>query len=264
MIPSNIQFVVSCGSGSFFIFGGFIGIYHDRYGCSWGFYFGALFAFIGSMTLNATFDGVHPPVFAEICLQSAIASGGYGMVYVTALLVILKSVALRHRGKVNGFTQALWLLGSWGLDGYSVFDRAVWSLFLFVGSAFLVHETRSKWYKHRDWKYKPYFKVQYHKHFTLKQFTDFHFLSFVLMGGFMLCASYLYPSMIGLVVGSFKEQKLDWMYKQTICALAAGFALITGISIDLLKWYQRPAMFMFISICFAFAANTMIVFNMYS
>jgi len=239
IIPSNIQFIISCGSGSFFTFGGFIGIYHDRYGCSWGFYFGATFAFIGSLCLNATVQGVgwngSRPSFHKLCWQSAFASGGYGMIYVTTLLVILKSVALRHRGKVNGFTQALCILGSWGMDGFSLFDRGIISLFLFVASAFLVHETPSKWYMHRDYKYKPYFKVQYRKHFTLEQFTDFHFLSFAMMGSFMLCATYFYPSIVSLVLGSFKERNLDWMYKETISLSAAGFSMITGISIDLLK-----------------------------
>ena len=46
IIPSNISFILSCGTGCFFMFAGFYGPFYDRYGCSWGLYIGAILFWI--------------------------------------------------------------------------------------------------------------------------------------------------------------------------------------------------------------------------
>ena len=287
IIPSNISFILSCGTGCFFMFAGYYGIFYDRYGCSWGLYIGAILSFLGNLCLSASFQHIITPDMLQLSLQCSIVSGGYGMIYITCLLIIIKSAANRHRGKVNGFAQSLWMMGAYTTpklngaifkgvvdqnyiaeqdatnEGKMVLFRGIWTALLFIIGSFLINQHESKWYMHRDWKYKPYFKPKYNKHFTMKQFGDIQFWCFLVMGSFMLCACYLYPSQISLILDSFNERSNVSMYKQTISFLAAGSALITGIGIDLLKWYQRPAMFMFISVLLIFIANTMIIFNMY-
>ena len=282
IIPCNVSFILSCGTGCFFIFGGYYGIFYDRYGCSWGLYIGAVLSFIGNMCLSASFQNIINNDMVQLSFQSATVSAGYGMIYITCLLVILKSAANRHRGKVNGFAQALWMMGSYSTpkfsgivykaiivvnatnEGEMVLFRGIWTALLVVIGAFLIKEEQSKWYFHRDYKYKPYFKTKYNKHFTMKQFKDIQFLCFLAMGSCMLCACHLYPSQINLILGSFNERSYASIYKRTISYLAAASSLITGIGIDLLKWNQRPAIFMFVAIFIILIANSMLIFNMYS
>ena len=63
--------------------------------------------------MAGAFQHFYKLTFAKLCGYYAVAGYGYGMIYMSALLVCLKSVSIRHRAKMNGFCQCLFLMGAW-------------------------------------------------------------------------------------------------------------------------------------------------------
>ena len=296
VIPANIVFLGSTGTCAFFVAAGSFGVLLDHYGPALGLFVGAILALIGNLTLAGAFQHFWKIEFSNLCIYYTVMAAGYGLAYSACFIASLKSSSVRHRAKVNGIMQCLWLIGAYTtplldqmiylkfihskkgktsyyasgefevdefVEGKRLEFRAIWISIMYFAAGLIVRVTPSFWWKHRDYNYKPYFKPLYDKQYSMKALKDVRYWSMIMMGGFMIAASYFYPSSCVLILDSFRERSYANFYKEIIAVLSSITVFVCGILIDMIKWYRNPAIFLLLSIILVFISNMINIFNMY-